>query len=95
MNYWRFVTEAEPTKPTTCSSCGAAIKRSPTVWLLVVTMFFLMLSTGYPLFGSLYRNGYSISVMIACGAAWLSAWVMLVNFLSWQFIKWQPVETND
>lgn len=95
MNYWRFVTEAEPTKPTTCSNCGATLKRSLTVWLLVVTMLILMLSTSYPIFTSLYKNGYPVLTLIGGAVVWLSLWVMLVNFLSWQLIKWQPVETSE
>lgn len=91
MNYWRFVTEAEPTKQTTCSNCGAALKRSSAVWLLVSTMLVAMLATSYPLFTSLYKNGYTINGLIACGAVWLAAWVMFVNFLSWQIVKWRPV----
>ena len=92
MNYRRFVTKAEPTKPTTCSSCGVVLKRSPAVWLLVVTMLITMLSISYPLFASLYELGYSTVAIIACGVVWLAIWVMLVNFLSWQLIKWKPVD---
>ena len=93
MKYWRFVTEAEPTKPTTCSNCGAALERSPAVWLLVSTMLVAMLLTSYPLFTSLYKSGYTINGLIACGIVWLAAWAMFVNFVSWQFIKWRPVDT--
>jgi hypothetical protein len=95
MNYWRFVTEAEPTKQTTCSNCGGALKRSPTVWLLVVTMLILMLATSYPLFTSLYKNGYAVLTLIFTAVVWLSMWVMLVNFLSWQLIKWKPADAAD
>ena len=96
MNYRRFVTDAEPTKSTTCCSCGAVLKRSPTVWLLVSTMLVAMLSTSYPLFTSLYKNGCSTIAMTALGAVWLASWVMLANFLSWQLVKWLPAkQAND
>lgn len=95
MNYVRFVTEAEPTKATTCSNCGARLKRSPAVWLLVATMLIIMLSASYPLFSALYRSGYSILSMVAIAIVWLSLWVMFVNFVSWQFIKWLPIEPDQ
>ncbi|HBJ34840.1 MAG TPA: hypothetical protein DDZ51_08775 [Planctomycetaceae bacterium] len=95
MNYWRFVTEAEPTKSTTCSNCAAVLKRSSTVWLLVATMFVAMLATGYPLFVSLYRHGWHLYFLVVSAVVWLSVWVMLVNFLSWQLIKWQPVDAAE
>jgi hypothetical protein len=95
MNYVRFVTEAEPTKPTTCSNCGAKLKRSPAVWRLVGTMLVIMLATSYPLFASLYQSGFAVLTLILFAVVWLSMWVMFVNYLSWQLIKWQPIESDQ
>lgn len=95
MNYRRFVTEAEPTKPTTCSSCGSALIRSRMVWLLVAAMLITMLTASYPLFSALYENNYSAIALVALAMAWLAAWVMFVNFLSWQLIKWRPLKQSE
>jgi len=47
------------------------------------------------LFTFLYQCGLSVLSLVACAVVWVLMWVMLVNFLSWQLIRWHPVEAAD
>jgi len=93
--YRRFITEADPTKLFQCGNCQAVLKRSGRVWLLVLTMTLMLIATSYPLGHFLIGMSLSAASMILISTAWLAAWVLLVNFLSWQLIRWTSVATSE
>jgi hypothetical protein len=93
--YRRFITQADPTKPFHCGNCQAVLKRSGRVWLLVMTMTLALIATSYPLGQTLLGMNLPIPTVVFIATLWMAAWVLLVNFLSWQLIRWTSVISAD
>ena len=95
MPYSRFLREAEPYKLSACGNCGTKLKRSPKVYLFLLTMLVLLAAISIPLFLGMVAAHLSSIIIWPTIIIWLICWVILVNYFSWRFIGWIIAEIKD
>ena len=88
MTYGRFFKEAEPTRISPCGSCGASLRRSKGVYLLLLIMI-LMLIPGF--LGFLYWEA-TIWLRFTIFLLFVAAMTLLTSYLGWRLVGWVAVE---
>lgn len=95
MPYKRFLREAEPYKHSHCGSCNALLKRSPKVFLYLVFAMIILAAISLPLLFGMMAAHLSYWIIWPVFIVWLACWVIVVNYLSWRYIGWVLVESEN
>ena len=88
MPYRRFLREAEPFKVSACESCGAMLRRSPKVYLLLVVMSVFLAVIGLGLFPLMAQAQAPAWIGIVLGVILVAVWILLTNYLGWRLVGW-------
>ena len=88
MAYRRFFKEAEPTRISPRGSCGASLRRSKSVYLLLLIMSLLLIAGMWGLWLWPAPNWPRATL----GVLFLAAWTLLTNHLGWRLVGWVAVE---
>lgn len=88
MTYRRFFKEAEPTRISPCGSCGALLRRSKSVYLLLLIMSLLLIA-GVSWLWLWQAPDWPRALL---GVLLLAAWTPLTNYLGWRLVGWMAVE---
>src|SRR3990172_1058329 len=89
MTYGRFFKEAEPTRISPCGSCGALLRRSKGVYLLLLVMSLLLLVGAL---GLSFWQAYAWWLRATLGLLCLAAWTLLTSYLGWRLVGWVAVD---
>ena len=77
---------AHPDLP--CGSCGASLRRSKSVYLLLLIMSLLLIAGMWGLWLWPAPNWPRATL----GVLFLAAWTLLTNHLGWRLVGWVAVE---
>lgn len=92
MPYGRFLRVAEPYKVSACGTCGAMLRRSPKIYLLLVAMCLVLAVIGVPLFLLLSQARTPAWISIVLGVILIAIWILMTNYLGWRLVGWLPAE---
>lgn len=94
MSFTRFLREAEPNIVSSCSSCGTALRRSRSVWvLLIVGALAAAVSVGFAVPFAFARWGAGAAVLAVFTLA--VAAVSGLKLCGWLLIGWEAVAADD
>lgn len=88
MPYKRFLREAEPFRISACGNCGAQLRRSPKVYLLLLVMLIVLSLIGLSVFLTIAKAEIPFWIVLAIAVVILAAWTLLTKYLSWRTIGW-------
>lgn len=89
MTYSRFLREAEPYKISECGNCGAGLRRSKSVYALLLAMSILLLIAMFGLFSMFNSDSISMTAMVILGVIIFFGGILLTNCLGFLFIGWK------
>ena len=89
MTYGRFLREAEPYRTSSCGSCGAQLRRSPKVYLLLLVSVGVLAAIVAGFLAAL-SQGLSIWWLVPLGVIW----TILTNYMGYRLIPWLPADNQ-
>lgn len=93
MTYSRFFREAEPYRISKCGSCGAPLKRSRKVFILLLVMCLILVVPILCIVNTI-EQGLPTWIGVIIGIVVLAFWVLLTNYLGYRLIGWIPAENE-
>lgn len=94
MTYSRFLREAEPSKISKCGNCGAGLRRSKAVYLLLLVMSIALLVAALGVFLMFNSQVISMAAMVVMGIVIFLGGVLLTNYLGFLFVGWRSSEDS-
>jgi len=92
MTYARFFREAEPYKISKCGNCGSDLRRSKSVYWLLLFMCLFLIASMLGVFWMFNTNGLSKIAAGIVGVIVFVAGILLTNYLGFAFVGWIPAE---
>jgi len=94
MPYRRFFLEAEPGKISACGSCGAPLRRSRQVFLLLAAMVIFGIAPILAVTLILSPTNIPVWIFVPVIVLLLAGWTLLTNYLGWRLVGWVPETTE-
>lgn len=90
MTYSRFFREAEPGRISRCGNCNAELRRSKSVYVLLLAMSIVLIITALGLFSMFDSQAISMAAMVILGVIILVGAILVTNYLGFLLIGWKP-----
>ncbi len=92
MSYGRFLREAEPSRTSTCSSCGQPLRRKPVVYALLGAMAVVLALAGGGVVVASARGVIPAWAGATLGLLLAVSWTLLTNYLGFRLVGWLPAD---